>query len=121
MTNTKETKEYIVDAEGKALGRLASEVAAILNAKDSTSFAKNIVAPVKVKVINASKIKLTGKKMDDSVHKTYSGYPGGQKVKTFKEVVDRKGYSELVRHAVEGMLPKNKLQARRMKNLLIEE
>lgn len=121
MTNVKETKEYIIDASGKALGRLSSEVAAILNAKDSPSFAKNVVADVKVKVINASKIKLTGKKMDNSIHKTYSGHPGGQKVKTFADVVERKGYKELVRHAVEGMLPKNKLQDKRMKNLLIEE
>ncbi|MEA4910611.1 50S ribosomal protein L13 [bioreactor metagenome] len=121
MTNTKETKEYIIDASGKALGRLSSEVASILNAKNSPSFAKNIVAPVKVKVINASKIKLTGKKMDNSVHKTYSGHPGGQKVKTLSTVAERKGYSELVRHAVEGMLPKNRLQDKRMKNLLIEE
>jgi len=121
MTTLKETKEYTIDATGKSLGRLSSEVAALLNAKNSTSFAKNVVAPVKVKVINASKVKVTGKKMNQSVHKTYSGYPGGQRVKTLATVVEKKGYKEIVRHAVEGMLPKNKLQDKRMKNLLIEE
>jgi len=121
MTTLKETKEYTIDATGKSLGRLSSEVAALLNAKNSTSFAKNVVAPVKVKVINASKVKVTGKKMNQSVHKTYSGYPGGQRVKTLDTVVEKKGYKEIVRHAVEGMLPKNKLQDKRMKNLLIEE
>ncbi len=116
-----ETKEYTFDASGKALGRLSSEVAAVLNAKNSTSFVKNIVADIKVKVINASKVKLTGKKLKQSVHKTYSGFPGGQKVKTLEMVSGNKGYKELIRHAVEGMLPKNKLQNEKMKNLLIEE
>ncbi len=121
MTNIKDTKEYIVDASGKALGRVSSEVAALLNAKNSTSFVKNVVADVKVKVINASKVRLTGSKLKQSVHKTYSGFPGGQKVKVIGKVVERKGFGELVRHAVEGMLPKNKLQDKKMMNLSIEE
>lgn len=121
MENKIETKEYIIDASGKTLGRLSTEVAAILNAKNSTSFVKNKVLPLKVKVVNASKVKLTGNKMKESVHKTYSGYPGGQKVKNLETVAAKKGFSELIKHAVEGMLPKNKLQVVRMKNLLIEE
>lgn len=116
-----ETKEYTFDATGKSLGRLSSEVAAVLNAKNTTSFVKNVVADIKVKVVNASKIKLTGKKLKQSVHKTYSGHPGGQKVKNLEMVAERKGFKEIIRHAVEGMLPKNKLQDKRMKNLLIEE
>lgn len=121
MTKTQEIKEYTIDATGKVLGRLSSEVASILNAKDSTSFAKNIVAPVKVKVINASKIRITGNKLKENVHKTYSGYPGGQKVKNWAEVVEKKGHKELLKHAIKGMLPKNKLLDERMKNLIIEE
>ena len=121
MTKKIETKEYTIDATGKVLGRLSSEVAAILNAKDSTSFAKNIVIPVKVTITNASKIRITGNKLKESVHKTYSGYPGGQRVKTWAEVVEKKGYSELLKHAIKGMLPKNRLQDERMKNLIIEE
>lgn len=121
MTTLKTTKEYSIDATGKSLGRLGAEVAAILNAKNSTSFAKNTVADVKVTVVNASKIRITGNKMKEVLHKRYSGYPGGQKTLNLAMVADKKGYKEIVRHAVEGMLPKNKLQDKRMKNLLIEE
>lgn len=121
MTNINNTKEYTIDATNKSLGRLSSEVASILNAKNVTSFAKNIIANVKVKITNASKIKITGNKLKDSVHKRYSGYPGGQKVSSLEDVVSKKGYAELIKHAVSGMLPKNKLQDKRMQNLLIEE
>ncbi|MEI6352495.1 MAG: 50S ribosomal protein L13 [Candidatus Nomurabacteria bacterium] len=121
MTNIKETKEYTIDASGKALGRLSSEVAALLNGKSSITFVKNVVPAVKVKIINAGKVRLTGSKLKQSVHKTYSGFPGGQKVKTIGNVADKKGFKELVRHAVEGMLPKNKLQDKKMMNLSIEE
>lgn len=121
MTNINTTKEYTLDAEGKSLGRLASEAAAILNGKNSTSFAKNIVNDVKVKILNASKIKLTGNKLKESTHKRYSGYPGGQRTKTLEQVAEKKGFREIVKHAIHGMLPKNKLQDRRMQNLVIEE
>lgn len=117
MTNNHHT----IDAEGRALGRVASEVAALLNAKNSVSFVKNRVADVTVKVINASKIKVTGNKMKESVHKSFSGYPSGLKEMPLTYVVEKKGYSELIKHAVKGMLPKNKLQDIRLKNLAIEE
>ena len=115
------TKNYTIDAEGKVLGRLASEVAALLNAKDSTEFVKNRVADVTVKVINASKVKVSGNKMNESVHKSFSGYPSGLKERPLKYVVENKGFGELIKHAVKGMLPKNKLQDLRMKNLVVEE
>lgn len=115
------TNHYTIDAEGKALGRVASEAAALLNAKNSVTFVKNVVAPVKVKIINASKVKVTGNKMKESVHKNYSGYPGGLTEMPLTYVVEKKGYAELIKHAVLGMLPKNKLQDLRMKNLAIEE
>lgn len=121
MNKIIETKEYIIDATNRPLGRVSTEVASILNAKNSTSFAKNIVAKVKVKVTNASKLKLTGNKLKSGIHKRYSGYPGGQTVTNFENVITKKGYSELIKHAVLGMLPKNKLQSERMKNLSIEE
>lgn len=117
MTN----QTYTVDATDKAIGRVASEVAALLNAKNSIFFVKNRVADVSVKVVNASKVKVTGNKMKESVHKTYSGYPGGLREMPLSYVVTKKGYSELIAHAVKGMLPKNKLQDIRMKNLTIEE
>ncbi len=112
---------HTIDATDKVLGRLASQVAALLNAKDSVDFVKHRVADVSVKVINASKIKVSGNKMNVSVHKSYSGFPGGLKEMPLKYVVEKKGYSELIKHAVYGMLPKNKLQDIRMKNLVIEE
>ncbi len=117
MTSTTHT----IDATDKALGRLASEVAALLNAKNSIHFVKNRVADVTVTVKNASKVKVTGNKMKESVHKSYSGYPGGLKEMPLSYVVAKKGYSEIIKHAVYGMLPKNKLQDIRIKNLIIEE
>jgi large subunit ribosomal protein L13 len=114
-------KNHTIDATGKALGRLASEVAALLNAKDSVEFVKNQAADVTVTVLNASKVKVTGNKMNESVHKSYSGYPGGLKEQPLKHVVAKKGYSEIISHAVKGMLPKNKLQDVRMKNLIIKD
>lgn len=113
--------KYTIDAKDKSLGRLASEVAALLNAKNSVQFVKNRVADVQVLVENASKMKITGKKMEQSVHKTYSGYPGGFTERNYEYVVAKKGYAELLRHAVSGMLPKNKLQDLKMKNLEVKE
>lgn len=110
-----------IDATGKSLGRLATEVAATLLAKNSPSFAKNFVAKVKVEVTNASKVVVTGDKLKSKTHKRFSLYPGGLKTPTWDEVASKKGFKELVRHAVEGMLPKNSLQKERMKNLKISE
>lgn len=117
MTSTIHT----IDASGRSLGRVASEAAALLNAKDSIFFVKNRVADVTVKIINAAKVKVTGNKMKESVHKSYSGYPGGLKEMPLSYVVEKKGYGEIIKHAVSGMLPKNKLQDIRLKNLIIEE
>lgn len=115
-TNTVE-----IDAAGKTLGRLSTEIAKVLLAKNSTSFAKNFTAKVKVQVSNASKLKVTGDKMKQRTHKRFSLYPGGLSTPSWAQVVEKKGYKELVRHAVEGMLPKNSLQKERMKNLKITE
>jgi large subunit ribosomal protein L13 len=114
-------KNHILDATGRPLGRLASEAAALLNAKDSVAFVKNAVAPVTVTIENASKVKVTGNKMNESVHKSYSGYPGGLKESPLKDVVKNKGFAELIHHAVLGMLPKNRLQDIRIKNLIIKD
>jgi large subunit ribosomal protein L13 len=114
-------KKVNLNAEGESLGRLASKIAAILNGKDNVEFVKNKVLDVEVNVTNASKLKVTGKKMEQVVHKSFSGYPGGLKQVPLKRVVVKKGYSELIKHAVRGMLPKNKLQDIRMKNLIITE
>ncbi len=113
--------KYTIDATNQSLGRIATQVASILNGKNTVTFAKNKTPNSIVEVTNASKLKVTGKKMDVSVHKKYSGYPGGLVEEKLSHVVSKKGYSELIRHAVEGMLPKNKLQKIRMKQLTISE
>jgi large subunit ribosomal protein L13 len=114
-------QNYTVDAAGKPLGRLASEVSALLLAKNSVHFVKNETANVKVLVTNASHIKVTGDKMNSKTHKFFSMYPDGLRTPNFNMVVAKFGYARLVEHAVEGMLPKNKLQKLRMQNLTITE
>lgn len=113
--------KYTIDATNQSLGRIATQAASILNGKNSVTFVKNKTTDSIVEIINASKLKVTGKKMDVSTHKRYSGYPGGLVEETLSRVVSKKGYTELIRHAVEGMLPKNKLQKIRMKQLTISE
>lgn len=113
--------KHVIDASNQSLGRIATQVAALLNGKNTASFSKNKVADVEVEVKNASKLKVTGSKMKNSVHKRYSGYPGGLTQAPLTHVVAKKGYAELISHAVEGMLPKNKLQSKRMKLLTITE
>ncbi|MFA5750762.1 MAG: 50S ribosomal protein L13 [Candidatus Paceibacterota bacterium] len=119
--NKKIEEEKIIDATGKALGRLASEVAVLLLGKNKTSFKRNVYSGVPVKIVNASKIRFTFKKLEEIVHKRHSGYPGGQTIITGTEIVEKKGYKELVKHAIQKMLPDNKLRREMIKNLKIEE
>ena len=114
-------KIYTIDAEGKVLGRVASEVAATLLGKRTPDFKKHLVAPLSVNVINAGKIKISYKKLRTKTHKTYSGYPGGLKEESLEKVIAKKGMTEVLIHAVYGMLPKNKLKSLRMKELHISE
>ena len=109
-----------IDAQDKTLGRVASEAAKALLGKGSASFAKNVVAEVEVKIVNASKVRISGDKVRAKEYVRYSGYPGGQKTESYKQLVSRKGEREAIRKAVLGMLPKNKLQNRRIKKLIIE-
>ena len=113
--------KYTIDAKGMSLGRVASQIAALLNGKSLVSQAKNRVADVTVEVNNASGVKVTGLKMSKSVHKNFSGYPGGLKETPLNKVVEKHGFKALITHAVNGMLPKNKLQGERMKNLVIND
>ncbi len=114
------TKEIKIDAKGKKLGRLATEIAMILMGKNEPDYTPNKVVDVKVYVENVADLDITDKKLDNETHERYSGYPGGRKVLSWREVAERKGYAELLRLAVKGMLPKNKLQDRRLKNLIIK-
>lgn len=121
MKNVEETKKYIIDAEGKTLGRLASKAASILIGKESTSFVKNDTAKVKVEIINTSKANINEKKKLEVEYPKYSGYPGGLRFETIAYVIEKKGYGEVFRRAVYGMIPNNKLRVRIMKNLTVTE
>ncbi|MGE5703510.1 50S ribosomal protein L13 [Brevibacillus fluminis] len=103
-----ERKWYIVDAEGQTLGRLASEVASILRGKLKPEFTPHVDAGDFVVVINADKIKLTGKKLSDKIYYTHSLYPGGLKSKTAGEMLATRP-DRMFEIAVKGMLPKNRL------------
>ncbi|HEY4479904.1 MAG TPA: 50S ribosomal protein L13 [Candidatus Paceibacterota bacterium] len=113
--------EYTIDAQNKKLGRVASQVAIILMGKNKSDFARNTIPSAKVCVLNAGKISVTNKKMEEKVYTTYSGYPGGLKQKSMKHLVGTKGMKESLRVAIKGMLPKNKLRDRMMKNLIIND
>jgi large subunit ribosomal protein L13 len=110
-----------IDAQGQILGRVASNAAKIILGKHKAMFVKNAVIGEEVKVINASKIKLSGTKVKDKKYVRYSGYPGGKKEESYAMLVARRGHGEVIRRAVLGMLPKNKLQAKRIKLLTIEK
>ena len=112
-------KEWLlIDAEGMILGRLASEVAKLLRGKHKPEFTPHVDCGDNVVIINAEKVKLTGKKWDDKIYIRHSGYPGGQRSRTAKEVLDR--FPErLVEHAVKGMLPKSRLGSELFRNLYV--
>ena len=120
MENTITKKEYTIDAEGKRLGKVATQAATYLIGKNSPSVARNIVTPVIVHIINASKMDVPTKKAQE-IYQSYSNYPGGRKTETMEHLGKRVGYSEAVRRTVKGMLPKNKLQTLMMKNLNVTE
>ena len=110
-----------IDATKKSLGRVASEAAKVILGKHKATFAKNIVTGEAVTITNASKIKITGDKEAQKEYVRYSGYPGGQKIENYAMLTARRGHAEAIRRAVLGMLPKNKLQAKRIKLLTIEK
>lgn len=112
-----EKKWYVIDAEGQVLGRLASEVAAILKGKNKPYYTPNIDTGDYVIIINAEKIKLTGNKLTKKFFYTHSGYPGGLKSTQYKDLMKNKP-EFVVEKAVKGMLPKTKLgtaQGRKLK------
>lgn len=101
-------KWYVVDANGKVLGRMASEIAKIIWGKNSPKFTPNVDTGDFVVVINAEKVKLTGKRESLKEYKHHSLYPGGQKIRSFKELI-AKHPDKVIQYAVRGMLPKTKL------------
>ncbi len=118
---TKDKKQFNIDATGKRLGRLATEISTMLMGKNSPDVARNVVADVVVNVENASKMLITDKKKGEKMYKRYTGYPGGLRTFPMKKLIEKKGYEEVLRKAVYGMLPSNRLRAKRMKKLIISE
>jgi large subunit ribosomal protein L13 len=114
-------KIHTIDASGKTLGRVASQAAKVLMGKDSPEYTANKVADVSVSIVNAGKTKMTERRMNETLHETYSGFPGGFKTKTNAKIIDKKGWKGLYELAVYGMLPSNKLRPLMMKNLTIIE
>ncbi len=106
--STVERKWYVVDAEGKTLGRLASEVAKVLRGKNKPIYTPHIDTGDYVIVVNADKVKTTGKKLDQKIYYHHSEYVGGMKETTLKEMMQKKP-EYVITHAVKGMLPKGPL------------
>ncbi len=115
---TTQKKWYVVDAKGKTLGRLASEVAKILRGKHKPSYSPHLDAGDYVIVVNAEKVVLTGKKVDQKKYITHSGYPGGLKVTPYRVLLQKKPELVLTK-AVRGMLPHNRLGRKMIKKLKV--
>lgn len=113
----KELKTYKFNADGEILGRLATKVAIVLRGKDSVGFLPNNPNPsAKVVVFNTDKLKFTGHKLEDKKYHNYSGYPGGLRTRPLAELMV-KDSREVFKLAVYGMLPKNRLRGKFMRNL----
>ncbi|MDZ7671398.1 MAG: 50S ribosomal protein L13 [Halanaerobiales bacterium] len=111
-------KWYVVDAEGKTLGRIASRIATVLRGKHKPEYTPHVDTGDFVIVVNSEKVTLTGNKWDQKNHYKHSQYPGGLKSKTYRELRE-KNPQEIIRHAVDGMVPNNKLGKKMMKKLKI--
>ena len=121
VSANKETvkKEWVVvDAEGQILGRLCTKVAKMLRGKYKPNFTPNVDCGDNVIIINADKVQLTGNKWNDRVYVRYTGFPGGQREYTPKDLMD-KGADRLIRKVVKGMLPKNRLGSKLISNLKV--
>ncbi|MBC8531575.1 50S ribosomal protein L13 [Christensenellaceae bacterium NSJ-53] len=111
-------KWYVVDAEGKVLGRLASQVAAVLRGKNKPEYTPHVDCGDHVIILNADKVVLTGKKLDQKVFRRHSGYPGGLKETVYRQMMEKKA-DVAVYEAIRGMLPKNSLGRDMIKKLRV--
>ncbi len=109
---------YVVDAKDQILGRFTSKIASILRGKSKAIYTPHLDAGDYIIVINADRIRTTGKKLSTKTYKRYSGYPGGLKEETLEHMLRRKP-EEVIRHAVKGMLPKTKLGTKLLKKLKV--
>lgn len=113
-----ERKWYLIDAEGETLGRLATKAATILRGKHKVTYTPYVDCGDYVIIVNASKIKLTGKKLNDKMYYNHSGYPGGLRERTAKEMVE-KYPEEMLERAIKGMLPHGRLGRQMGKKLFV--
>jgi large subunit ribosomal protein L13 len=115
---TVERRWYVVDAEGQTLGRLATRIADTLRGKRKPEYTPHVDTGDFVVVVNAEKIAVTGKKLDEKLYHRHSGYPGGLRTRTLAEQLERRP-TEVLRKAVKGMLPRNRLANRQITKLKI--
>jgi large subunit ribosomal protein L13 len=113
-----ERRWYVVDADGKTLGRLATQIADMLRGKGKPEYTPHVDSGDFVVVVNAEKIAVTGKKLDTKIYYRHSGYPGGLRQRTLREQLNRRP-TEVLRKAVKGMLPRNRLASRQITKLKI--
>lgn len=109
--------KYTIDAQGKSMGRVASEAAKLLRGKGSALYTPNELPDVDVEILNAAKLSISEKKADQTVYLRYSGYPGGLKSTKLSEFAAKKGHGELLRKIILGMLPRNRQRSRLIKRL----
>ncbi|MBY0309850.1 50S ribosomal protein L13 [Patescibacteria group bacterium] len=114
-------KQHTIDASGKRLGRVATEAAAVLIGKNDVDFAPNVINDITVTIVNASKLDVPERKGANETYQSYSGYPGGLRSETLSHLATRRGYAEVVKRTVSGMLPKNKHRKRLMTQLVVTE
>jgi large subunit ribosomal protein L13 len=113
-----ERKWYVIDAEGKTLGRLASEIARILRGKNKPQYTPHVDVGDFVVVVNAEEVIVTGRKAEQKVYRRHSGYPGGMKETSYGQMMERRP-EEIVRKAVYGMMPRTRLARQQMRKLKI--
>ncbi|MFA6226993.1 MAG: uL13 family ribosomal protein [Candidatus Paceibacterota bacterium] len=115
-----EKKIYTIDAAGGKLGRIASKAVVLLIGKNSTTYARNVVFNVEVKITNADKLDIAENKLN-TVYTRYSGYPGGLHEKSMSQIIEKHGKAGILKLAISGMIPHNKLKSKIIKNLIITE
>ena len=113
-----ERKWYVVDAEGKHLGRLATEIVRVLRGKNKPQYTPHVDVGDFVVVVNADRVAVTGRKAEQRVYRRHSGYPGGMKETSYEQMLARKP-TEVLRQAVYGMMPKTRLARKQFKKLKI--
>lgn len=118
---TDTTKEYLIDAKGQKMGRVATQVAHILMGKNSVFFTKNRAPDVSITIENASKMTISEKHRKDNTYARFSGYAGGLRFDTLERLIEKHGYKEALKRAIKGMIPAHKLRPGMLKRLHITE